>query len=162
KGQANIFLFKNASGKTTPITLLQREAIQIVLHEAPVDAVREVWLNSKDRRPIAASDLNQRWPIAEAAWRAGLAILAICTLYFLYRFLLRLFSRKAVKQLQEDKEFLHRCWQGDPVSLATFKTELQPLIDAGTAKYLKAFSPAVRDPARIYVIRQAILERAHS
>jgi hypothetical protein len=158
----NVFLFKNESGKTPPLTLRPREAVEIILHEAPLDAVQGVWLNANGRAPIAASDLNQRWNIAESAWRAGLAILAICALYFVYRLLVRLFSRKAVKQLREHKEFLHKCWQGDAPSLATFETELQPLIDAGTAKYLKAFSPAVRDPARMYVIRQEIFQRAHT
>jgi hypothetical protein len=158
----NVFLFKNESGKVPPLTLRPREKVEIALHEAPLDAVQGVWLNAKDRAAIAASDLNQRWNIPESAWRAGLAILAICALYFLYSFLLRLLSRKARKQLGEDKEFLHKCWQGDTSSLAVFETELQPIIDDGTAKYLKAFSPAVRDPARMFVIRQAIFERAHT
>jgi hypothetical protein len=158
----NVFLFKNESGTTPPLTLRPREKVEIVLHEAPLDAVQGVWLNAKDRAAIAASDLNQRWNIAESAWRAGLAILAICALYYLYQFVVRLFSRKSLKQLGEDKEFLHKCWQGDANSLSTFETELQPIIDAGTAKYLKAFAPVVRDPARMFVIRHAIFERAHT
>ena len=158
--QETMFLFNKVGVKGSPITMKQRETIEIRLHEDPAAAVLAVSINSKDHKVIEASDLNQRYRLAEAAWRAGLAVLGICGIYFLYKLLLRLFSRRARKQLEEDAEFLHKCWQGDAASLATFDTELQPVIDAGTAKYLKAFTPVVRDNARRHVIRQAIFERA--
>lgn len=158
--QETSFLFDRVGAKPAPITLQHRDAIEITLHETPADAIRVVWLDAKGQKSIAASDLNQKYPLGELVWRAIFVVFGICAAYFLYQAVFRLFSRRARKQLEEDAEFLHKCWQGDVASLATFDAELQPAIDAGTAKYLKAFAAVVRDNARDHVIRQAIFERA--
>src|SRR5947208_687900 len=70
------FLIENTTGTsgtvTTPITLHQREAIEIRLHESALQAVKEVWFYSKEGAPISSTDLNQRWPLVKIAWRLGL------------------------------------------------------------------------------------------
>jgi hypothetical protein len=96
--QGDDFLIDKVRDRTTPITLLQRETIELDLQESTANAVREVLLYSKDRRPIYSSDLSQHWPMAGIAWRAGLALLGLCALCFLYKLLVRLFSRKALRQ----------------------------------------------------------------
>lgn len=145
-----------------PISLQQRESLEIDLHESAPNAVKEVWFYAKDRPPISSSDLDQHWPLANIAWRLGQAILAISALGFLYQPLVRLFSRKALQQLNEDIEFLHSCWQADRAALARFDHAFQPVIDAGTAKYLKIFDPAVRDSVRQPLIAQQVFRRARS
>ena len=163
-GQANILVFNKTGALSAPIRLKQGDSIEIRLHEAPAPAPAVVLVSiySTNHEVIASSDLNQRYRLPEAAWRAGLLLLGICGAYFFFGFLVRLFSRRARKQLEEDIECLHKCWQGDATAMATFDTELQPVIDAGTAKYLKAFAPVVRDNARTRVIPQQIFERAET
>ena len=163
-GSETIFVFNKAGSKGSPssIAMQPRESLEITLHEDPAAPVLNVLINSKDHRVIAASDLNQRYRLPEAGWRLGLAILGLCGIYYFPTFLLRVFSRRARKRLEEDIEFLHKCWQGDATALATFDTELQPVVDAGTAKYLKAFSPVVRDKNRLQVIPQQIFLRAET
>jgi hypothetical protein len=164
--QGTKLVFNKASTSSAPITLKQGESIEIRLHEEPASAVALVLLYSTNHERIASSDLNQRYRLPEAAWRAGLAILGLCGLYFVWKLLwtllVRLFFRQARKQLEEDIDFLHKCWQGDAKALATFATDLQPVVDAGTAEYLKAFSPVVRDNNRLHVIPQQIFERAET
>lgn len=149
-------------GQTAPITLKQRETIEVSLHETAVKAVREVWLHSKDRAPIAASALNQRWPLTDIVWRIGLGLFAFLALYYLIKFAVSLFSKDAQRQLDEDIDFLHSCHNGDATSVSRFDRDLQPLIDAGTTKYLRAFTDAVREPARQTLIRHEIFRRADS
>jgi hypothetical protein len=161
-GEETIFIFNKLAGQGSPITMQQRESLEITLHEEPAVALVNVSINSKEHKVIAASDLNQRYRLPEVGWRAGLVVLGLCGIYYFPTFLLRVFSRRARKQLEEDIEFLHKCWQGDATALATFDSELQPVIDAGTAKYLKAFAPVVRDKARTRVIPQEIFERAET
>ena len=161
--EGSAFLVENTRGvPATPISLQQRESLEIDLHESGPNAVKEVWFYAKDRPPISSSDLDQHWPLANIAWRLGQAILAISALGFLYKPLVRLFSRKALQKLDEDIEFLHNCWQADRAALARFDREFQPVIDAGTAKYLKIFDPAVRDSVRKPLIAQQIFRRARS
>jgi hypothetical protein len=147
-------------GQSAPITLEQRETIEISLHETAGKAVREVWLHSKDRAPIAASALNQRWPLTDSVWRIVLGLLGLLALYYLIKFVVSLFSKKAQRQLDEDVDFLHNCLNGDATSVSRFDRDLQPLIDAGTTKYLRAFTDAVREPARQTLIRHEIFRRA--
>lgn len=156
------FFVENISGTGSSIRLQQRENIEIDLHASGQDAVKRVWLYSNDRQPISSSDLNQHWPLANIAWRCGQVLLGLLVLGFLYKPAVRIFSRKALQQLEQDIEFLHSCWQADSVALARFDREFQPLIDSGTAKYLKVFDPTVRDSVRKPVIAQAIFKRARS
>jgi hypothetical protein len=140
----------------------QQESMEIALEEGVSPAVVDVSITAKDHEQIDWSDLNQKYRLPELAWRAGLAILGICVIYYVWNFLLHLFSRRARKQLEEDIEFLHKCWQGDATALATFGTGLQPTVDACAVKYLKAFSAVVRDNNRIHVIPQQIFKRAET
>jgi hypothetical protein len=159
-----ILVFNRVGTKpsVSPITMQPRESLEITLHEGPAAPILDVSINSKEHKVIAASDLNQRYRLPEVGWRAGLAVLAICAIYYFPTFLLHVFARRARKQLDADVEFLHKCWQRAATALATFNTELQPAIDAGTAKYLKAFSSVVRDENRLHVIPQQIFLRAET
>ncbi len=159
--QPNTLVFNGTGAPNAPITLKQGDIIEIRLHEAPPAAIL-VSIYSTNHEVIASSDLNQRYRLPEAAWRAVLVLLGICGGYFFLGFLVRVFSRRARKQLEEDIEFLHKCWQGDATALATFDAELQPVVNTGTTKYLKAFAPVVRDNACTRVIPQQIFERAQT
>jgi hypothetical protein len=158
----NAFLIETISGTAESIRLQQRENIEIDLHASGRDAVKKVWLYSNDRQPISSLDLNQHWPLANIAWRCGQVLLGFAVLGLLYKPAIRLFSHKALKQLEADIEFLHSCWETDAAALARFDREFQPLIDGGTAKYLKVFDPAVRDSVRKPVIARVIFRRARS
>jgi hypothetical protein len=157
-----VIVCSKAGVQGSPITMRQQESMEIALDEGVSPAVLGVSIIAKDREEIDWSDLNQKYRLPEFAWRAGLVILGICAIYYFYHFLLYLLSRRARKQLEEDIKFLHKCWQGDATALATFDTELQPVVDAGTAEYLKAFSPVVRNNNRLHVIPQQIFERAET
>jgi hypothetical protein len=148
------------AGKSGPINLHPREALEFSLHESASRAVQKVWLDAKEHPSIATSDFNQRWPIAESSWRLVLALLATFTAIFLYKLFAPLVFRKTQKQLKDDQQFLRECWNGDAAALARFQAELQLLIDAATAKYLKAFNPVTRDRLRQSVIPIEIAKRA--
>jgi hypothetical protein len=147
-----------AGAQGTPITMQQQESMEVALEEKVSPAVVDVSIIAKEREEIDWSDLNQKYRLPEFFWRSVLAILGVCAIYYLYHFFLRLFSRRARKQLEEDIEFLHKCWQRDATALGEFATKLQP-VDAGTAKYLKAFSADILKNARV-VIPDEIFKRA--
>jgi len=148
-----------AGAQGSPITMQQQESMEVALEEKISPSILDVQILAKDREGIDWSDLNQKYRLPEFAWRGGLVILGICAIYFFYHFLLRLFSRRARKQLEEDIEFLHKCWQRDAAALGEFTTRLQPVVDDGTARYLKAFSTVILNNARV-VIPQEIYKRA--
>jgi hypothetical protein len=163
KSDPSAFLIETTVGPTpAPITLQPREDIEIDLHEPTPKAVKEVWFYAKDRIPVSAFDLNQHWPLAKFAWRFGLAVFGISACFFLYKLLLRLLSRKALKTLDEEREFLHRCFQADTAARARFDSELQPIIDSGVAKYLKILNPVVSNKLRKPLIAEEIFRRARS
>jgi hypothetical protein len=157
--KGTVIVCSKAGVQGSPITMRQKESMEIAVEEGISPAVVDVSIIAKDREEIDWSDLNQKYRLPELAWRAGLVILGIFGIYYFYHFLLRLFSRRARKQLEEDIEFLHKCWQRDATALGEFATKLQPVIDDGTDKYLKAFATVIRDNARL-VIPQMIFERA--
>jgi hypothetical protein len=121
-----------------------------------------VWLDAKDHASITASDLNPHWPVAESSWRLAFAGLAVATAILFYRILAPVLFRKARKQLEEDRQFLRDCWNGQAAALARFQAELQPVVDAATAKYLLAFNPVTRDRLRQAVIPLEIAKRAEN
>jgi len=118
-----------AGVQASPITMQLQESIDVELEEKVSPAVRDVAILAKDREEIDWSDLNQKYRLPEFAWRAGLVFLGVCGLYFFYHFLVHLFSRRAHKQLEEDIEFLHKCWQRDATALGEFATKLQPVVE---------------------------------
>lgn len=160
--EGKTFFVDRLTGQNPPMTLRQRESIEISFEEALPDPVSEVWLQSKDRRPIALSDPNQRWPVAKICWRAVAALLGVASLFFMWRLLVPFIFKKAQKQFEEDVDLLHRCGQAEKAALKKFHADFQQLVDEGTAKYLKAFHDDIREPARSTLIPYEIFRRAES
>lgn len=167
---SSAFLIEKTTGTsgtaTTPITIHQRETIEIRLHESVPEAVKEVWFYPKEGAPISSNDLNQRWPLVKIVWRLGFVVFALCALAFLYRLLykpmVRLFWPSAFQTLDEEIEFLHSCWQADVTARARFDQEFQPVIDAGVAKYLRILDQPARESVRKPLIADQIFRRARS